>query len=53
MTRVLAFNYLDLGFNNITGAKLVGRILLGLALCKSKLVCADHLQFAESRSSDR
>ena len=53
MTRVLAFNYMDLGFNNITSAKLVGRILLGLALWKSKLVCADHLPLAVSHRLNR
>ena len=34
MTRVLAFTYRHLGFNNVTSAKRVGRILLGLTLWK-------------------
>ena len=53
MTCVLAFNYMHLGFNNITGAERMGRILLGLALWKSKLVCADHLPLAVSHHFDR
>ena len=53
MTRVLAFTYRHSGFNNITSAKRVGRILLGLTLWKSKLVCADYLPLTMSHRFDR